>query len=140
MSDFLPWLITVCSFYHPSKDLLREICCARLRAENALFNPLESVQTGFFDLTSRLQVWIIYKLCCWKVEDEQAITDAIDIKVCSTDFWKLKWNCGFRSNSFHLVDFIWAFFNRHGRKNQLVNKLIFSPFSLFVTNTLNTLT
>ena len=46
-----------------------------------MFNPLESSETDFFDLTPRLRVWIIYKLCCWKVEDEQAITDAIDIKV-----------------------------------------------------------
>ena len=62
-------------------ELLRDICRARLLAENAMFNPLESSDTDFFDLTPRLRVWIIYKLCCWKVEDEQAITDAIDIKV-----------------------------------------------------------
>ena len=62
-------------------ELLRDICRARLLAEKAMFNPLESSETDFFDLTPRLRVWIIYKLCCWKVEDEQAITDAIDIKV-----------------------------------------------------------
>jgi hypothetical protein len=63
------------------EDLLREICRARLLSESAIFNPLESTETSFFDLTPRLRVWIIYKLCCWKVEDEQAITDAIDLKV-----------------------------------------------------------
>ena len=67
-------------------ELLRDICRARLLAENAMFNPLESSDTDFFDLTPRLRVWIIYKLCCWKVEDEQAITDAIDIKVSSICF------------------------------------------------------
>jgi len=62
------------------EELLRDICRARLMAEKAMFNPLESSETDFFDLTRRLRVWIVYKLCCWKVEDEQAITDAIDIK------------------------------------------------------------
>merc|ERR1712187_267835 len=58
--------------------LLREICSTRLTNENALFNPLE--EADFFDLSSRLKVWIVYKLCCWKDDDEQAITDGIDIK------------------------------------------------------------
>merc|ERR1712096_198835 len=48
------------------EDLLRDICRARLLAENAMFNPLESFETNFFDLTPRLRVWLIYKLCCWK--------------------------------------------------------------------------
>ena len=49
--------------------LLREICSTRLTNENALFNPLE--EADFFDLSSRLKVWIVYKLCCWKADDEQ---------------------------------------------------------------------
>ena len=62
-------------------EILREICDVRLKTDNAVFNPLASEGTIYFNLPERLRVWIIYKLCCWRLDDEQTITDAIDIKV-----------------------------------------------------------
>ena len=58
---------------------LHEICAVRLPAENSLFNPLADPTVSFFDLPARLRIWLVYKLCCWRVEDEQSITDAIEI-------------------------------------------------------------
>ena len=62
-------------------EILREICEVRLKADNAVFNPLSSRDTTFFDLPLKLRIWLLYKLCCWRLDDEQSITDAIDIKV-----------------------------------------------------------
>ena len=63
------------------EEILREICEVRLKADNAVFNPLSSRDTTFFDLPLKLRIWLLYKLCCWRLDDEQSITDAIDIKV-----------------------------------------------------------
>lgn len=58
---------------------LHEICAVRLPAENSLFNPLADPSVSFFDLPVRLRIWVVYKLCCWRVEDEQSITDEIQL-------------------------------------------------------------
>ena len=56
----------------------------RLKSDNAVFNPLSSRGTTFFDLPLKLRIWLLYKLCCWRLDDEQTVTDAIDIKVCKS--------------------------------------------------------
>ena len=61
-------------------EILREICDVRLKADKSVFNPLAAEKTLFIHLPARLRVWILYKLCCWRLDDEQSVTDAIDIK------------------------------------------------------------